>query len=89
MVVLAAVFGLLSLQVLVPRQFPRVCHSVNMECGVRGNHVAVVTLHNCGKFYYESSNSKSHLKFCKYSSIGQLNLMRNSGGLNTGLNQDA
>jgi len=26
-----AVFGLLSLQVLVPRQFARVFHSVNME----------------------------------------------------------
>ena len=44
-----AVFGLLSLQVLVPRQFARVCHSVNMEWGVKENHVAVIALYNCGK----------------------------------------
>jgi len=37
-----AVFGLLSLQVLVPRQFARVCHSVNMELGVTENHVAMI-----------------------------------------------
>jgi hypothetical protein len=28
-------FGLLSLQVLVTRQFALVCHSVNMELGVK------------------------------------------------------
>jgi len=44
-----AVFGLLSLQVFVPRQFVRVCHSINMECGVKENHVAVIALHSCGK----------------------------------------
>jgi hypothetical protein len=44
-----AVFGLLSLQVLVPRQFALVCHSVNMEWGVKESHVAVIALHNCGK----------------------------------------
>jgi hypothetical protein len=30
-----AVFGLLSLQVLVPKQFAVVCHSVNLEWGVK------------------------------------------------------
>jgi hypothetical protein len=30
-----AVFGLLSLQELVPRQFALVCHSVNMQWGVK------------------------------------------------------
>jgi len=44
-----AVFGLLSLQVLLPRQFARICHGVNMEWGVKENHVAVIALHNCGK----------------------------------------
>jgi hypothetical protein len=44
-----AVFGLLSLQVLVPRQFALVCHSVNMEWSVKWNHMAVIALHNCGK----------------------------------------
>jgi hypothetical protein len=45
-----AVFGLLSLQVLVPRRVARVCHSVDMEWGVKENHVAVIALHKCGKF---------------------------------------
>jgi len=45
-----AVFGLLSLQVLVPRQFAVICHSVNMEWSVKENHVAVIALHNCRKF---------------------------------------
>jgi len=46
-----AIFGVLSLQVLVPRQFARVCHSVNMKWGVKENHVAVIALHKCGKSY--------------------------------------
>jgi len=46
-----AIFGLLSLQVLVPGQFGRVCHSINMEWGVKENHVAVIALHNCGTTY--------------------------------------
>jgi len=45
-----AVFELLSLQVLVPRQFALVCH-INMEWGVTENQVAVTAPHNCGKFY--------------------------------------
>jgi 4-hydroxy-3-methylbut-2-en-1-yl diphosphate synthase IspG/GcpE len=44
-----AVFGLLSLQVLVPRQFALVCHRINMEWGVKQNHVDVTALPNCGK----------------------------------------
>ena len=44
-----AIFGLLYLQVLVPRQFAHVCHSVNMEWGVKENHVAVIVLHRCRK----------------------------------------
>jgi hypothetical protein len=42
-------FELLSLQVLVRRQFAQVCHSDNMKWGVKENHVAVIALHNCGK----------------------------------------
>ena len=34
-VVRMAVFGLLSLQVLVPRQFALICHSINMEWDVK------------------------------------------------------
>jgi hypothetical protein len=44
-----AVFELLSFQVPVPKQFARVCHSVNMEWGVKENHVAVIALHNWRK----------------------------------------
>jgi len=44
-----AVFGLLSLQVLVPRQFALICHSVNMEWGAKYNHEAVIVLPNCKK----------------------------------------
>jgi hypothetical protein len=46
-----AVFGLLSLQVLVPRQFVLVCYSIDMEWSVKENRVAVIALHNCGKWY--------------------------------------
>jgi len=48
-----AVCGLPSVQVLVPRQFARVCHSVSMELGVMESHVAVSVLHNCGKYHSE------------------------------------
>jgi len=34
-----AFFGLLSLQILVTRQFAHVCHSINAELGVKENHV--------------------------------------------------
>ena len=44
-----AVFGLLSLQVLVPRQFAHICHSMNMEWGVKENRVAVIALQKCRK----------------------------------------
>ena len=44
-------FGLPSLHVLVPRQFARVCHSMNMEWSVKENHAAVTALHNFGKCY--------------------------------------
>jgi len=46
-----AVFELLSLQVLVPRQFALVCHIINMEWGVKENQAAVIAPHNCGKYY--------------------------------------
>ena len=50
-VVRMAVFGLKSLQVLVPRQLALVCHSVSMEWGVKLNHVVVIALYSCGKSY--------------------------------------
>jgi hypothetical protein len=45
-----AVIGLLSLQVLVPRQFALVWHSVNMEWGVKQNRVTLIALPNCIRF---------------------------------------
>ena len=46
-----AVMELLSLQLFVPRQFARAGHSVNLECGVKENHVNVIAHLNCGKSY--------------------------------------
>jgi hypothetical protein len=43
------IFGLLYLQVLVPRQLSHVSQSVNMEWGFKENRVAVITLHKSGK----------------------------------------
>ena len=60
-----AVFGLKSLQVLVPRQFAIVCHSVNMQWGVRENHVAVTALHNCGKSYSQIFKLLKRLKISR------------------------
>jgi hypothetical protein len=42
-------FLLLTLQVLVPRQFAHVSRSVNMEWGFKENRVDVIALHKCGK----------------------------------------
>jgi len=46
-----AICILLSLQVLVPKQFARICCSINMDEGVKENHVAVIALHYCRKSY--------------------------------------
>ena len=43
------IFGLLTLQVLVSRQFAQVSRSVNVEWGFKENRVAVIALHKCGK----------------------------------------
>ena len=56
------VFELLSIQVLAPRQFALVCHSVNMKWGVEENHVAVIALYNCGKFYSQIFRLLKQLK---------------------------
>jgi hypothetical protein len=44
-----ATFGLLTLKVLVPRQFIHISRSVNVEWGFKENRVAVIALHKCGK----------------------------------------
>jgi hypothetical protein len=58
-------FGLLSLQVLVPRQFARIYNIVNMEWGVKENHVDVIALHNCGKFYSQNFKLLKQLKISR------------------------
>jgi len=60
-----AVFALLYLQVFLPRQFARVCHSVNMDWGVKENHVAVIALHNCGKSYPQNFELLKPLKISR------------------------
>jgi hypothetical protein len=42
-------FGLLTLQVLVPKQFAHVSRSFNMEWGFKESRVAVIALHKCRK----------------------------------------
>jgi len=42
-------FGLLNLQVFVPRQFAHVSHSVNIEWDFKKNRVTVIALHKSGK----------------------------------------
>jgi len=44
-----ASIGLLSLHVLVPRQFSHVCHSVDMEWCIQKNHVAEIAIDSCRK----------------------------------------
>ena len=43
------IFGLLTLQVLVPRQFAHVSRGLDMQWGFKENRVAVIGLHKCGK----------------------------------------
>ena len=43
------ILGLLTLQVLTPRQFALISRSVNMEWGFKENRVAVIARHKCGK----------------------------------------
>ena len=64
-----AAFGLLSLQVLVPRQFALICHSINIEWGVKENHVAVIALHNCRKSYSQIFKLLKPLKMFIYQAI--------------------
>ena len=68
-----AVFGLLSLHVLVPRQFARLCHSVNMEWGLKENHVAVIALHNSGKSTLETED---HVLKAEHTDLIKLCLIR-------------
>jgi hypothetical protein len=79
----------MTLQVLVLRQFAHVSHSVNMEWGFKENNVAVIALHKCGKSDSQIFKLLKPLKIREISSIRQLNVIRNSGGLKTGLGQDA
>jgi len=87
-----AVFGLLSLQVLVPRQYGCVCHSVNMEWGVKENHVAVIALHNWGKSFSQIFELLKPLKILRmfvglpvkrYKELWRVEDWARSGGLNS------
>jgi hypothetical protein len=55
-------FGLLPLQVLVPRKFTGVCHIVNWKWGVKESHVAVIALRNCGVSYSQIFKLLKQLK---------------------------
>ena len=49
----------------MPRQFARVCHSINMKWGVMESHVAVIALHNCGKSYSQIFKLLKQLKISR------------------------
>jgi len=84
------IFGILTFQVLVPRHFAHICHIVNMQWGFKENHVAVTALHKCGKIIFSNFQTLGTIEnFREISFIGQLNVIRNSGVLKTGLGQDA
>ena len=61
-----ASIGLLSLYVLVPRQFSHVCHSVDMEWCIQKNHVAEIAIDSCRKSH---SQVFERLKTLKTSQI--------------------
>jgi len=60
-----------------------------MEWGFKEKHVAVIALHIRGKIRFSNFQTLETIEnFAKILSIGQLNVIRNSGGLKTGLGQD-
>jgi hypothetical protein len=73
------IFGLLTLQVLVPRQFAHISRSVNMEWGFKENRVAVIALHKRRKSDSQIFKLLKPLNISRILSIGQLNNIRNSG----------
>jgi len=69
-----AIFGLLSLEVLVPRQCACVCCSINVEWSVKKDSVAVIALNNCRKSHSQIADAENHLKFLEFLSIGSYTL---------------
>ena len=88
-VVMMAVFGLVSLQVLVPRQFAVVCQSVNMELGVTYKHAAAIALLNCGNFRSQIFRLLKPLKILRMFIYLAIKRYKESGGLKTGFVQNA
>jgi hypothetical protein len=56
-----------------------------MEWGFKENRVAVIALHKWGKSDSQIFKLLKPLKICEISTIGPLNVIRNSGALKTGL----
>lgn len=84
-----AIFVLLSLEVLVPRQLVCLCCSVNIEWSVRVDHVAVIALHICRKFHSQIFSPLKPLTIL-WMFMCQVNkLYKEIRSLKTGLGQDA
>ena len=83
-----AVFELLSLQVLVQRQFAHICHNVNMEWSVQENHVAVIALHKCGKSDSQFFKLLKPVKISRNFVYRAINRCKERCDVNTGLGQD-
>jgi hypothetical protein len=60
-----------------------------MEGGFTENRVAVIALHKSRKSDSQIFKLLKELKISRNLSVGQLNVIRNSGVLKTGLGQDA
>jgi len=72
----------------VPRQFAHVSSSVNMEWGFQENRVVVNALRKCGKSDSQIFKLLNPLKISRNFVYRELNVIRNSGVLKTGLGQE-
>ena len=70
------------------RQFAHVCRSVNMEWGFKENRVAVIALYKCGKSDFQIFKLLKSLKISRNFFYRVINVIKNSGVLETGLGQD-
>ena len=85
-----AVFGLLSLQVLMQRQFARESGQHQHGVGCQGKPCGCDCPSNLWKILFSNfSTLKTIENFANVHLSGKLNIMRNSRGLKTGLSQDA
>ena len=82
-------FGLLSLEVLVPRQFARMCRSIKVEWSAKEDSVSVIALHNCRKSHSQIFKLLKPFKISWMFVYWVIIRYKELWGLKTGLCQDA